>query len=485
MLEERGGATKRRGCDTMGTFGASVDRIISMYTFYRGASPPQIIIHTSAGTLYYTNDPTVKPPVWTQIATGLSANARFSYATFNSKVYMSNGVDPLCAWTGSAFTTFPSAPKGRFLCLWKDTMWISGIVGSPDRVYTSAPGDPETYPVAGWVDLAKGDGDVMMALGTDGLYLVPFKRNRTFTIYDPTTFANRVIDFEKVCESHFSIIQFESSIYFISRRGVCEYLGDSPSRYLSYKIDPMWTDQIINLAALDSITAYSWNTRVGWAIPERGSAYPSMQIEYYPRLAQRSTEDSPGLYGTLLGPFVFHRMPTSTFAGYRWGTLDRLYAGHNNANKFMQAFTSQVGTDDGQTFQGLVEIGTYDMGVPDHIKYIQRLRLLGRGKFSVQLKRNFEAGVYRSYPVNMSATLDQWSTLDKWGVGAWGPNSTLSEARVDTDAYVRYLVIRFVDAETGTNTRPTPVGSVEYQVSIGEWSLYGVVVESIVLGVRE
>src|SRR5215471_14442318 len=88
ILDERGGAAKRLGCQAQGTFGASSDRIISIYTFYRAGSAPQLLIHTSAGTLYYTNDPGALPPVWTSIATGLSTTTPMSFETFNGKCYM-------------------------------------------------------------------------------------------------------------------------------------------------------------------------------------------------------------------------------------------------------------------------------------------------------------------------------------------------------------------------------------------------------------
>lgn len=62
-LDERGGFTKRLGCLNMGPVGASTDRIISATTFYRGYLQPQLLIHTTAGKIYYTLDPTTNPIV--------------------------------------------------------------------------------------------------------------------------------------------------------------------------------------------------------------------------------------------------------------------------------------------------------------------------------------------------------------------------------------------------------------------------------------
>jgi hypothetical protein len=126
VLDEKGGANKRLGTQSNGTFGVGADRAISLYTFYRANQVPQVLMHTTGGKLYYTNDPTANPVVWTQIATGLSGTQPFSFETFNSKCYFTNGVDSYASWDGATYTTFGSAPKGRYIRLWKDTMFVGG-----------------------------------------------------------------------------------------------------------------------------------------------------------------------------------------------------------------------------------------------------------------------------------------------------------------------------------------------------------------------
>src|SRR5215471_18022529 len=427
-LAERGAASKRNGVYSMGAFsGVGTDRPISMYVFYRGSSAPQLIVQTSAGTLRYTADPTVDPIVWTTIVTGLSTTARLSFETFNSKCYVSNGVDAYAAWDGTTYTVFPSAPKGKYLRLYKDTMWVSGITGTPDRVYSSNPGDAETFGVAAWVDIAHGDGDLVTALGTDGLYLIVFKRNRTMTVYDPTTYANRVVDFEKGCESHFSVIQFENALYFLSRRGICQYLGDSPSRYLSYKIDSIWDPLVTNLGTLDTTFAYVFGQRIGWAVPEAGSSYPTFQVEYWPRLADRSVDqETAGI-----GPFSFQRMPAQVFALWRSGANERLFGGSSIANKVYWAFRPGQPTDDGAVFQGLIETKAYDFQALDHTKYIRRMRLFGRGKFQIQVRRDLLSAIYQTYTADLTGTVDTWNPTDLWGVGTWGPDSNIKQIRIN------------------------------------------------------
>jgi len=474
VLDERGGAAKRLGCTSQGTFGSTPDRVLSTYVYYRGATAPQVIIHTTAGELYYTNDPSAGPITWTLIASGLSTSARFSFATFNHKCYMSNGVDDFRSWDGTTQATFPSAPKGKNIFLWKDTMWMSGITGLDDRVYSSNAGDAETWPSANWVDISKGDGDIQMALNSDGTYLIVFKRDKHFIIYDPVSFANRVVDFEKGCESHFSVVQFESSIYFLSRRGICQFLGDSPSKIISGKIDPYFDPNVLNLAALSNIYAYTYENRIGWAVPEAGQNVASMQIEYYPRLLDESG----------IGPWMVQRIPCSTFVKVRSGVTERLYGGHRSANKFLWVYSS-AGQDDGATFQGLVQTSVLDFGAPQYTKYIRRMRVLARGLGIIQYKRNFEFTVYKTFMMNVPSELDVWSVLDDWGVGDWADPSTYRVFTFHPDAYARYFSVVFLDAEPGIGTRTLRLGSAEYALVSGEWAVYGMELDAMILGVRD
>lgn len=478
VLDERGAASKRPGCQSQGTFGVAADRIISSYRFDRGINPPQFLIHTSAGQIYYTLDPTANPAVWTLISGGYSTTQPMSWETFNSKVYFCDGVSNYSAWDGAALTTFPSAPKAKYLRIWKDTMWSSGISGTPDRVFSSAPGDPETWPAASWVDIRKGDGDAVGALGTDGLFLIVGKRNTVQVIYDPALFSNRTADYEKGIESHWSIIQFEANIFFLSRRGVCKYNGDQPADIISYKIDPLFDPRVLNYGALNLVWAYSVGDKISWCVPEVGNASPTMQINYYPRLAELSPLGVRGL-----GPWSFDRIPIRVATLWRSGAVIRLFGGSNIANKLYWVFADNVGQDDGVSFAGLLETGLYDLGDPIVEKYIRRIRVLGRGKFTLQLKKNAGTGVYKSFPVDLTSGGTTWN-IGNWNVGNWGPDSNLKETTVNPDAYGRFFSIVITDAEPGAGTVTLPVGSKDYSIPQGEWSVLGLILDGSLLGVR-
>lgn len=482
ILDEKGGAQKRSGCISNGTFGAAGDRIISQYTFYRGENAPQLLIHTSGGKVYYTNDPTAVTVTWTQIATGLSTTVPMSWETFNGKAYFSNGVDSYAAWDGATYTAFASAPKGKFLRLWKDTMWVSGITGTPDRVYSSNPGDAETFGVAAWVDIAKGDGDRVVGLGTDGLFLAVFKRNRYMIIYDPGLFSNRVVDFEKGCESHFSILQFESELYFLSKRGVCRFDSNGPATFVSWKLDPLFDPAVLNFAALDRAWAYTYGNRIGWALPEAGQATPTLQIEYYPRLVKY--ESIGGYNSRAVAPWVFHRMPATTFTRFRSGAVEYLFGGKGTENKFLQMFAA-IGTDDGAFFAAIMETKANDFGAPHRTKYVRNIRVLGRGHPILQTRKNFRSAIDKTFPLDLSSASDLWTAADHWGTGTWGLDSIYREQLIHSDAYGRYIQLIFTDTQTGTGRKLVEAGSAEYILVSGEWAIYGILMEADLLGVRD
>jgi hypothetical protein len=479
VLDAKGGLSKRLGCANAGAVGASGDRILSSYTFYRGTAVPQVLIHTTAGNMYYTSDPTANPAVWTLITGGLSTTTPAAFETYNNMVFFAEGT-VYASWSGSTYTTYPSAPKGIYLRVWKDAMWVSGVAGLPDRVYSSTPGDATTFPGSNWVDILHGDGDFVACLATDGLFLIVGKKKRIQVIYDPALLQNRTADYEKGMESHFGVIHMEDKLYFLSRLGICWWQGDASARLISYKIDSLFKQELINLGALGNVYGYQIADRCGWALPEAGQTYPTLTIEYYPRygpIYQISGSVGPG-------PWVMHRFPATAFATFRSGQVEYLYAGATGANKLYRIF-APVGTDDGNTYTTTVETGFYDLGDAVNYKYLRRIKVIGRGRFYFQLKRNFNTAVYRTYLVDMTTATDVWGK-DNWNSpgDTWGPDSYIKEKILNPDAYGRSFALIITDGETTVGTAPVPVGSHDVALTAGEWQFLEAVLDGQQLGLR-
>ena len=479
LFDERGGFSKRAGCQNMGTVGAAGDRIISTYVFNRGdAVAPHLMVHTSAGAVYYTTDPTANPIVWTPVVvSGFSISQPMAWETFNSKCYFCDGTH-YSSWDGTTYATYPSAPKGKYIRLYKDTMWVAGVFGLPDRIYSSNPGDAETWPAANWVDIRHGDGDVVRGLASDGVYLIVGKRNTGTIIYDPALFYNRVYDYEKGFESHWGVIQHESDIYYITRRGVAKWAGDAPADLISYKIDPIFDPHILNYNLLATAWAYTYGQVISWCVAEIGAAYPTMQINYYPRLAELT---ALGIRG--LGPWSVDRVPVACASVYRYQDKVRLYGGSTLANKLYWVFADGIGQDDGQTFTAILETAAFDFGAPLLTKYVRRMRILGRGKFNVSIKRNFQNTLYRTASVDLSQGTDMWNN-NNWNSDNWGPDANVKETTVNPDAYGRFITVVFYDADPNAGSMTIPVGSRDYSRPTGQWSILGCILDGQLLGVR-
>jgi hypothetical protein len=476
-FDSAGGLSKRAGTTSYGPVGAGTERVISCYTFYRGSATPQVLVHTSAGIMYYTTNATSNPITWTVIVSGLSTTQAASFETENSKCYFAEGT-VLGQWDGAVYTVISSAPAGIcFLRVWKDTMWAAGLL-NPDRVYSSSAGDPTTWPAANFVDILHGDGDSITALASDGLYMIVSKHRRIQVITDPAQFVNRTADWEKGSESHFGWVHLEDKLYFLSRLGICWWQGDSAAKLISYKIDPLFDPNVLNLNMLQKSWAYTIGSKAGWAVPEAGNGLPTLIMEYYPRLGpiyQISGSIGPG-------PWTFHRMPVSTFTTVRQGSTEALYGGSPSTNKFMKCFDG-VGQDDGVSFFSTVEGAPMLIDSPIFEKYFRRMHVVGNGKMNLQLKRDYGTGVYQTIPIDFTSSSEIWGS-GNWDTGVWGPDSVIKEEIFDLDAYAKIISICVSDVDINIGANTLPVGSRNVPVTQGAWSLYSVTFDAILLGMR-
>jgi hypothetical protein len=427
ILDENGGGSKRLGITPISSPGAS---IISLYVFYRGAGvQPQVLVHLSDGRFRYSTD---NGATWTTAVSGMSTVNPMSWETFNGKCYMVNGVDPYQVWDGSTATVIASAPVGKYLRVWKDTMWVAGT--NDDRVYSSDPGNAEVYTVGNWVDLGKGDGDSIVGLATDGNVLICPKRRRGYLIYDPTTFANRLFDPDKGAETHNGFIHFDQNLYYLTRLGIAVFLGDSPSQIISDNVAPLFKPEVLNFNLMNLAWGYTHNDRIGWTVPEAGSGAPTLQVELLPRGEKK--------------PFTFHRMPIRAFTTLRFGATEVLLGAGTAATKLYSCF--QGADDDGTAYSAVIETKWFTFDDPLTVKYLRRILLLGRGTFHMDILTDFETAIKKSRSLDLSQFQSLWNEVsDVWGDENWGPSATLSSTPIHPDVYGRAFSFRFSDEAAG------------------------------------
>lgn len=464
ILDENGGATKRKGTVNKITIGAGSDRILSAYVWYRfpgSGNDPAVLIHLSDGTIRYTTNLSSFTTLWSS----LSTSAPFCFenglgASGVAKVFASNGVDDFRFWDGTATGTNASAPKGKYLKWWKSTMWVANIASNPHQLWASNAGNGETFGGSAFVNIEPGVGDEITGLWGLPEELVVFKLRGRWHLINPNTFENRIVDPVNGCESHFSIIGKDDKVYFLTRRGIAQFLAHGMAELVSRNIDPIFTQNVLNYNALKTVWAYEHETRLGWLLPSATDTFPTFGIEYYPLSEDR--------------PWMFQRLPARVAVNYRKAGEERLLTGSNNANKLQEAFVGN--DDDGTVFSGFLDTRWDPLNDGYIRKYLRELRFLGRGKVFVGVRRDYKDSIDRSRLLDFTVVQPIWDD-NLWDDENWGPNAVSKPLAIRPDLYGRQFSLRFSDSETAAVGDLLRVGSKEFSVSRGAWSILGVIAE--------
>lgn len=169
---------------------------------------------------------------------------------------------------------------------------------------------------------------------------------------------------------------------------------------------------------------------------------------------------------------------------WRYQGNEYLYGASLTSNELLRMFAA-VGTDNGVAFTAILETGAYDFQAATHTKYLRTMRVMGRGHPICQLKRNSQSAIYKTFPLDLSSSQDTWNPAENWGTGTWGPDALFRQVKFNPDAYGQFFQLRFTDATTDVGRKLLEVGSKEYSVTAGEWGIYGVLMDAMILGVRD
>lgn len=399
---------------------------LSAHIFQKEGMATQLIAHFRDGSLRYSTDflTSSTTVTWTSIATGLSTTAPFYFATFLDAVFMSNGVDDYRRWDGTTQTTYASAPKGKFLTVWKDVMWLGGVTGNLDRIYSSDPGDATTWPALNFVDIEKGRGFGVTGLAATDSALVVFKYFKHFIIYDPIEYTNRIVDGTKGAVTHYSIVDHLGDLYFVSHLGVCRYLGDAPAEIVSQRISTIFrhlenyggTEDLMDWGETMLIRGYSYQDCVGWFLPGPAAI---RAYDYYPTLPEKPWFHNNQL-DFLFGLNVKEKNKPEELYGMT-------YYGDHVVRIYDQTFTT---ANSGQWLTCF-----FDFGMPTVEKYVYMIQVMFRGTLS-------SIRAYRDYDIGAGSVWAQTADIETPFV-----DDTEGEATVYCDFYCRSMALRI---EVGT-----------------------------------
>ena len=133
-------------------------------------------------------------------------------------------------------------PKGKYLEVFKNRMWMAGVPGYPKRIFFSEFLEPESWPLSYYADIQLPSGDEITGLKVLGETLVVFSRSAPLVIFGETLFdfvIRRTLS-NAGTESHRSIVQIENTLVYLSRQGIFAFDG-AVSRLLSDDITPLFS----------------------------------------------------------------------------------------------------------------------------------------------------------------------------------------------------------------------------------------------------
>jgi hypothetical protein len=126
---------------------------------------------------------------WSSVGNVSSVLYPCSYLTYQNFLWISNGIDLVKKYDGSTITSYSYIPKGRFMALYNESMFIANTVDEPSGIYFSdlvrgVEDSLSWYPNSlNLIYCGQNDGDIVTGLKVWNGILYVFKQKSTWKIY--------------------------------------------------------------------------------------------------------------------------------------------------------------------------------------------------------------------------------------------------------------------------------------------------------------
>lgn len=211
---------------------------------------------------------------FSDIFTGMTANAIPSYTTFDDFLIIASNLDAPQSWDGTTAQALAGTPPSfSFSEVHKSHLFAAGVDANPSTLYYSAPYDPETWSGggAGNIQIDPNDGDRITGIKSHRGELLVFKGPYKGSIHRITGSSSS--DFASVPHVrglgavwHNSIFRFRADIGFMWSDGSLHSLeatsayGDYNSSSLTLPINS-WLASRVNKGSLKQSRAVTWDER--------------------------------------------------------------------------------------------------------------------------------------------------------------------------------------------------------------------------------
>lgn len=298
----------------------------------------------SVSSLQITYDAT---PATTQITSGLSTLARYTFATQNDTLFIVNGENANKKWDATTLSDQGgSPPVGKYVIVHSNRMFIAGVSGNRSRLYFSDLADPESWPALNFIDVGKGDGDTITGFGILYNQLIVTKEHSVWVLQGDaaSNFVLRRATDEGGASAMYSMIFADNTLAWMEKEGV-RFFDGVRSAIASEKIKG--TIDGLSERQLALVAGVSFDDKLYFAAPEGSS----------------TRNDAVLVFDTHRAAWVVYRgLEAGTWCVFRQFQADRLLFGSSLTGQVYEMDDSL--TDDGTAIDAFFVTKAVDFGAP-------------------------------------------------------------------------------------------------------------------------
>lgn len=466
-LDERGGVNKRLGFIKFNGSAFNASKVAN--TWYSTTLQKQI---TQSGTDLFPDASTVSFKTFT-------TSERVGFADFNGKLWIIHPTDGLFQSDGTAGGTalVAGGPKGSCIVPVQNRLVAYDIVNN--QLAASKIGDGTDWTTGaghGWTNkIWEKDREPVVALalapGTDVLGrpgLLAFKRRSAYRVYDfsdATGGAYTTIDWNVGAASALAIAGYSEKVILISERGIFYTNGTGALKPAWETSEPLWQPAQVAYDQIDKWCAGWKGDRIYFSLCRAGSTQNDLALEYHPQQ----------------GWIVPGSNAASCYATYQKND-QKLLTGSPGANG--QVYEQQHGgSDDGAAIASRFQTRWFEPN-DGFLTRMRRIRVIGRGAFSLYLRKDFHLSNDDLLSVNVSGTAglydDAAAVYDAAGA-LYGPLSSQDYQDFQSPGVCKAISFRVEETSTISSTGPQLLES-GTAPEIGAWALYGIDLNHVRLG---
>jgi hypothetical protein len=299
-------------------------------------------------------------------------------------VYAMNGVDAPRQWPGTGnFAAWTAStgtlPNGTCMIYAGNRVFVghpaSGTADPDSTVYFSNVGDPRDWPVANVVLFDPNDGDEITGLGTIGQYVLVFKNDKAWVVYDLDTGANRKLGEGIGCVAKRTIVETPSGTFFLSKDHGVMVTDGSTAKPVSNQVLPLIRSLNPAMRANACGAFHNDHYYLSFSV---GGIRNDIILDY-------------DIQQSIWWVHVIGTAQVGCIDFVRWAPSgdNRLYGVRSSSGKIDQLWVDGITQDGGETFSGYWNGPFHLFGAPALQKRCRDIRFDGAGRVSLSIAKDF------------------------------------------------------------------------------------------------